>query len=61
LGGERVGVSRDLLAYADQAVAIPMLGIANSLNIATAAAIVLYELVRRCADPGGERSNQPLT
>jgi len=28
-------------------VAIPMLGMANSLNVATAAAIVLHELARR--------------
>jgi tRNA G18 (ribose-2'-O)-methylase SpoU len=48
LGNERSGVSEGVLAYADQAVAIPMLGLANSLNVATAAAIVLYEMERRC-------------
>ena len=47
LGNERSGVSQEVLACADQAVAIPMLGMANSLNVATAAAIVLHELVRR--------------
>ena len=47
LGGERSGVSPEVVACADQAVAIPMLGMANSLNVATAAAIVLYELARR--------------
>jgi tRNA G18 (ribose-2'-O)-methylase SpoU len=47
LGNERSGVSQDVLACADQAVAIPMLGMANSLNVATAGAIVLHELVRR--------------
>ncbi len=47
LGGESLGVSPGVLACADQAVAIPMLGMANSLNVATAAAIVLYELVQR--------------
>jgi tRNA G18 (ribose-2'-O)-methylase SpoU len=47
LGGESSGVSCEALAYADQAVAIPMLGMANSLNVATAAAIALYDLVRR--------------
>jgi tRNA G18 (ribose-2'-O)-methylase SpoU len=46
-GGERSGVSPDVLACADQAIAIPMLGMANSLNVATAAAIVLHELLRR--------------
>jgi len=47
LGNELSGVSQEVLAYADQAVAIPMLGMANSLNVATAGAIVLHELVRR--------------
>ncbi len=48
LGSETCGVSREVLACADQAVAIPMLGMANSLNVSTAGAIVLHELVRRC-------------
>jgi tRNA G18 (ribose-2'-O)-methylase SpoU len=48
LGSETSGVSRAVLACADQAVAIPMLGMANSLNVATAGAIVLHELMRRC-------------
>ncbi len=52
LGGERSGVSADVIACADQAVAIPMLGMANSLNVATAAAIVLYQLVRLCGRRG---------
>jgi tRNA G18 (ribose-2'-O)-methylase SpoU len=48
LGGESSGVSHNVLACADQAVAITRLGMANSRSIAKAAAIVLYELVRRC-------------
>ena len=47
LGDERCGISPEVLAYADQAVAIPMLGMSNSLNVATAAAIVLHELALR--------------
>jgi tRNA G18 (ribose-2'-O)-methylase SpoU len=46
LGNEQSGISQEVLACADQAVAIPMLGMANSLNVATAGAIVLHELVR---------------
>jgi tRNA G18 (ribose-2'-O)-methylase SpoU len=42
LGGERSGVSPEIVQSADAAVAIPMLGMANSLNVATAAAILLY-------------------
>jgi tRNA G18 (ribose-2'-O)-methylase SpoU len=45
-GNERSGVSQEVLACADLAVAVPMLGMANSLNVATVAAIVLHELVR---------------
>jgi tRNA G18 (ribose-2'-O)-methylase SpoU len=37
LGDERRGISPEMLACADQAVAIPMLGMANSLNVAGAA------------------------
>ncbi len=44
LGSERSGVSPEVVEKADAAVAIPMLGMANSLNVATAAAILLYWL-----------------
>lgn len=47
LGSEAFGVSADVLACADQAVAVPMLGMANSLNVSTAAAILLHEVMRR--------------
>ena len=43
-GCERSGVSRDVLPHADQA--IPMLGLANSLNVAIACAIALHEIRR---------------
>jgi tRNA G18 (ribose-2'-O)-methylase SpoU len=47
LGGERSGVSPEVVEAADAAVAIPMLGMANSLNVATTAAILLYWLSLR--------------
>ena len=47
LGGEFDGVSQDVLDLADAVIEIPMRGMANSINISTAAAIVLYELSRR--------------
>lgn len=50
LGSERTGVSQTVLDLADAAVVIPMQGMANSLNVATAAAIVLHTLVRRYQD-----------
>ena len=46
LGAERLGISPAVLALADQAVAIPMRGMSNSLNVATACAIVLHEMAR---------------
>lgn len=47
MGGERNGVSPEAMEVADAAVAIPMLGMANSLNVATAAVILLYWLSLR--------------
>ena len=44
LGSEQAGVSQAVLDHADAAVTIPMRGMANSLNVATAAAIVLHTL-----------------
>jgi len=54
LGSERAGVSPAVLDLADAAVAIPMRGMANSLNVATAAAIVLHALAR------GSETSQPI-
>jgi tRNA G18 (ribose-2'-O)-methylase SpoU len=47
LGGEFDGVSQDVVDLADAVIEIPMRGMANSINVSTAAAIVLYELSRR--------------
>jgi 23S rRNA (guanosine2251-2'-O)-methyltransferase len=47
LGHEVTGLSPDALALADATVAVPMLGAGVSLNVAVAAGVVLYELVRR--------------
>ena len=45
-GHEREGLSADLAAGIETIVRIPMLGQKRSLNVATAAGVVLYELVR---------------
>jgi 23S rRNA (guanosine2251-2'-O)-methyltransferase len=45
-GHERDGVSLDLVARVDAMIRIPMLGRKRSLNVATAAGVVLYELLR---------------
>jgi 23S rRNA (guanosine2251-2'-O)-methyltransferase len=45
-GHEVDGVSSDLAAHVDTVIRIPMLGQKKSLNVATAAGVVLYELLR---------------
>jgi 23S rRNA (guanosine2251-2'-O)-methyltransferase len=47
MGSEDKGVSRELLALADQKVLIPMTGTIGSLNVSVAAGILLYEIVRQ--------------
>ena len=46
LGSEADGVSSEVLKLADAAVAIPVHGMSNSLNVSTAAAILLHRLCR---------------
>lgn len=46
LGSEFSGVSPEVAALADSAIAIPMHGMANSINVATAGAIILHRLIR---------------
>lgn len=47
MGSEAEGLSAQWLAAADLRVAIPMFGQADSLNLATATALLLYEVVRQ--------------
>lgn len=47
VGTEKTGLTDELLAAADQRIRIPMQGKANSLNVATSAAIIVYEAVRQ--------------
>ncbi len=46
-GNEGAGISAQLMRSADMRVEIPMPGIANSLNVAAAAAVCLFEQVRQ--------------
>jgi 23S rRNA (guanosine2251-2'-O)-methyltransferase len=46
-GNEVEGLQPELLALADTHVRIPMLGRKGSLNVATAAGVVFYELLRK--------------
>lgn len=47
LGNEGQGLSSDLTAIADQQVSIPQLGGVESLNVAIAASLLLYEVQRQ--------------
>jgi TrmH family RNA methyltransferase len=53
VGSEKYGLSERWLQAADIAVRIPMTGRVNSLNVATSAAILIYEAVRQRAASGG--------
>ena len=47
VGAEQFGLSDTWMTQADELVRIPMLGQADSLNVAAAATILLYEVVRQ--------------
>ncbi len=47
VGSEQFGLSKTWLDAADQQVRLPMLGQADSLNVATASALLLYECLRQ--------------
>jgi len=52
LGNEGKGIRRNVLEHCDRVVTIPMRGHVDSFNVATAAAILCYEVVRQ----GGKSS-----
>jgi 23S rRNA (guanosine2251-2'-O)-methyltransferase len=52
LGHERGGVTPAALAAADVCVEVPVYGMANSLNVAMACAVVTYEVLRQHAGFG---------
>jgi TrmH family RNA methyltransferase len=49
VGTEQEGLSESWSAFADTSVRLPMRGKADSLNVAAAAAVLLYEAVRQRA------------
>ncbi len=44
LGREYDGVSQELLDIADCSIHLPLLGMANSINVSTAASVVMYDV-----------------
>src|SRR5207248_5850520 len=53
VGPEKHGLSRAWLEAADVCVRLPMFGRVNSLNVATAAALLMYEVIRQRSTPSG--------
>jgi tRNA G18 (ribose-2'-O)-methylase SpoU len=47
MGNEVTGVEQETLEACDQVLEIPQLGMKHSLNIATAAGVMLWEIVRK--------------
>jgi TrmH family RNA methyltransferase len=47
VGAEKYGLTDEILTAATYRIRIPMAGRANSLNVATSAAVVIYEAVRQ--------------
>ena len=52
VGTEQYGLSDSWMEAADIRVRLPMQGVADSLNVATATAILLYEAIRQRMDAG---------
>jgi TrmH family RNA methyltransferase len=59
VGAEKHGLTDEILTAAEYRVRIPMVGRTNSLNVATSAAVVIYEAVRQrrqlCSPENGPR------
>ena len=55
LGNEALGVSHEVLREADDIIEIPVLGFKNSMNVAVAFGIVLYEIQRQHWESGDRR------
>jgi 23S rRNA (guanosine2251-2'-O)-methyltransferase len=47
LGNEALGVSRQVLEQCDRIVEIPLFGFKNSMNVAAAAAVITFEILRQ--------------
>lgn len=58
MGQEKHGVTEEALALADHQVMIPMIGMAQSLNVSVAAAVMLYEAQRQRQEAGCYNHNK---
>jgi TrmH family RNA methyltransferase len=55
MGNEQAGLPQDVEAQCDELVRIPMMGAADSLNLASAASVMIYEVWRRRSYAGAGR------
>lgn len=61
VGNEARGLAPELLAMADETVAVPLYGRAESLNLAAAAAVCLYASARVQRDPASQSAAHDST
>jgi len=52
MGNEKDGVSQEVIDLADEVIIIPMRGMAQSLNVSVATALILYEASRQLENTG---------
>lgn len=52
LGNEKEGISKDLMAYSDGNIIIPIHGMAESLNVSVATSIIVFEASRQRMNAG---------
>ena len=60
MGNEHAGCSAEMVALADGAIIVPMVGFVQSLNVSVAAAVILSEIARqrRDSEPPGRRARR---
>ncbi|MBL0082739.1 MAG: hypothetical protein IPP37_10040 [Saprospiraceae bacterium] len=66
LGNEKEGISKDLMAYSDVNILIPIHGMAESLNVSVATSIIVFEASRQrmnagCYDQEFDLTNQHMS
>lgn len=59
VGNEALGITREALESADHVVRIPLFGFKNSLNVASAFAVVLFEALRQWGFNFGQGPGNP--
>lgn len=58
MGSERLGLSEEHMRACDQLVSIPMVGRSDSLNLAVAAGVMLYEIFNQQRERSGQHSSE---